>query len=85
MSECKDSEFVVKFFLSNTETKYLSDSFHWPLAVHLKDTTLCCAGHPQLMPCVHTDLLFTPVAQITTYDTLHRLVRIYNSDEKVKE
>lgn len=44
--------------------KYLSDPLHWPLVVHLKNATLCCAGHSQLVPRVQTDLLFTPAATI---------------------
>lgn len=39
---------------------YLSNPLHRPLAVHLKDSTLCCAGHSQLVPRVQADLLFTP-------------------------
>ncbi len=66
------------------QPKYLSDSFHWPLAVHLKDATLCSAGHPQLMPCAQSDLLLTPVAQIITFSASHP-VRIFNRDEKVRE
>lgn len=45
------------------KTKYLCNAFYWPLAVHLKDTTLGRAGNPQFMPSVHADLLHTPAAQ----------------------
>lgn len=65
---------VVRKITKCSFKKYLSDSFHWPLAVHLKDATLRCAGHPQLMPRVQTDLLFTPASQTSTYNKGH-LVR----------
>ena len=96
LTVCRDpvAEYMVRFLLPpcgqkphsaalrSTGIKYLSNSFHWPLAVHLKDATLCGARHPQLMPCVQTDLLFTPVPQITYIQSPFTVVRQYHSNEK---